>query len=208
MRNIRTHQEFSYQAFPEFGSEESDGGDLAPALPLWGSPANWFEANQSLEHLIRLHRTELKRAMMLARSIQVYLESIFVLMDDLCAVTCLFCPDPCCLNAKVWIDFRDLLFLHLSGQQIPQGQILQNLKQACRYCSPKGCTLTRILRPWVCTWYLCPAQVSNFHRKSLEVQENFNQTVKAVKAGRKEMEAEFIRVTVRQPAFLMITSFW
>jgi len=175
----------------------TDGGDFDPALPPWGSSANWFEANRSLDHLIRLHRAELKRAMMLARSIQVYLESIFALMDDLCAVTCLFCPDPCCLNAKVWIDFRDLLFLHLSDQQIPQGQILQNLKQTCRYCSFGGCTQTRILRPWVCTWYLCPAQTANFRQQSLDVQETFNQTVKAVKTTRKEMEAEFIRVTVR-----------
>ena len=175
--------------------QETKGGDFDPALPPWGRLKSWSEANQSLVHLIRLYRDELKRAMMLARGIQVYLESIFALMDDLCAVTCLFCPDPCCLSAKVWIDFRDLLFLHLSDQQIPQNQILPNLKQTCRYWNPGGCTLTRILRPWVCTWYLCPAQVANFRQQSPGVQETFNQTVKAVKASRKKMEAEFISAT-------------
>jgi len=195
LRNIQTHQEFSYQAFLKSESETPDGGNFDPALPPWGNSANWFEANQSLSHLIKLHRKGLKYAMKLARSIQVCLESIFALMDDLCVVTCLFCPEPCCLHAKVWIDFRDLLFLHLSDQQIPHSQMLPNLKQTCRYWSPRGCILARIQRPWVCTWYLCPAQRANFRLKSPAVQEDFNQTVKAVKASRKEMEAEFIRVT-------------
>jgi len=175
----------------------TDGGNFDPALPPWGSSANWFEANRSLDHLIRLNRAELKRARMLARGIQVYLGSIFSFLDDLCAVTCLFCPDPCCLVAKVWIDFKDLLFLHLSGQQIPQSQPLQDLKNTCQYASPRGCTLKRIVRPWICTWYLCPVQVANFRQQPLDVQETFNQTVKAVKTTRKEMEAEFIQVTVR-----------
>ena len=196
MQNRPTHPELSSHAFARSESEKPDGGDFNRELPPWGSVENWLEANQSLAHLIKLHRVELQRAMTLARGIQVYLESIFGLMDDLCAVTCPFCPDPCCLNARVWIDFRDLLFLHLSAQQIPQGQIRPKLKQTCRHYSPRGCTLTRVLRPWVCTWYLCPAQVANFHRKSLAVQENYNRAIKAVKISRKEMEEEFIRVTV------------
>lgn len=169
-----------------------DENEFNPALPPWGSAASWFEANQSLDHLIRCNRDKLGGAMELARRIQVDLESIFGLMEHLCSFTCLFCPDPCCLAAKVWIDFRDLLFLHLSKQQIPDGQILRNLKQTCRYWSFRGCTLSRILRPWVCTWYLCPAQAANFRRKPLAVQKNFNRMVQAVKNRRKQMEAEFI----------------
>ncbi len=197
MQNSRTYQEFSDRALPGFKSAESKGNDFNQILPPWGSLTDWSEANRSLAHLIKLRRVDLKLAMMQARRIQDCLESMFALMDDLCAATCLFCPDPCCLNAKVWFDFRDLLFLHLSAQQIPQSQIRLNLKETCRYHGPRGCTLSRILRPWVCTWYLCPAQVANFHQKPLAVQKNYKQTVKAVKVSRKEMEAEFIRVTVR-----------
>jgi hypothetical protein len=39
--------------------------------------------------------------------------------------------------------------------------------------------------------------VTNFRQQPPDVQETFSQAVKAVKTGRKEMEAEFIKVTVR-----------
>ena len=171
-----------------------NGDDLHAELPPWGGQAKWFEANRIIEHLIGLHRPELEKAVFLARGIQVQLLSVFPLIDDLCASTCPWCPDPCCMIAKVWIDFQDLLFLHLSGQVIPRAQLLQELGNTCRYWSPRGCTLTRIVRPWICTWYSCPPQMANFRKQNPVVQETFNHAVQAIKTARKQMEAEFIRV--------------
>lgn len=162
--------------------------------PPWGSTTMWREVNQSVDHLIRLHRLKLDRAVALALRVQIRLESIFSILDELCAVTCPWCPDPCCMKAKIWVDFQDLLFLHLCGQQIPPSQLLKDLKKTCRYLGLRGCTLPRITRPWVCTWYLCPSQVANLRKKSRSVQDTFSQAIQAIKAGRKEMEAEFIRV--------------
>jgi len=121
--------------------------DLYPYAPPWGSTTTWKAAKWNLDYLIRLHRPELDRAVNFAREVQFRLESIFPLMDDLCAVTCPWCPDPCCLAAKVWVDFKDLLFLHLCCLQIPPVQLLPDLKIKCRYSSPRGCTLPRITRP-------------------------------------------------------------
>jgi len=166
-----------------------------PAPPPWGSAVKWDEANRSLDHLVRLYRPELKQAIALAAEVRVQLKAIFPLLDDLCRTTCPHCPDPCCLVAKVWIDFKDLVFLHISGLQIPQAQLRPDLAQTCRYWSPRGCTLARIIRPWVCTWYLCPPQLANLRRQSPAVQKTFSQAVKAIKTGRKEMETEFIQAT-------------
>ena len=165
-----------------------------PYAPPWNSMTTWKAAKWNLDYLIRLYRPELDRAVNFARKIQFRLESIFPLMDDLCAVTCPWCPDPCCLAAKVWVDFKDLLFLHLSYCQIPPVQLLNDLKKKCRYSSPKGCTLPRISRPWACTWYLCPTQMANLRKRPLAMQNMFSHAVQAIKNGRKEMEAEFIRV--------------
>jgi len=155
---------------------------------------DWQEANRSLNYLIRLHRHKLSRTVSLAREVQVRLESIFSLLDDLCTVTCPWCPDPCCLLARVWVDFKDLLFLHLVGQQIPPSQLLTDLNSVCRYVGPRGCLLPRLARPWTCTWYLCSSQMTRLLQKSIPVQGKFNQAVQAIKTGRKEMEDEFIRV--------------
>jgi len=168
--------------------------DFYRTEPLWGATDTWKTVNRNLEYLIRRHGSKMNRAVALARDVQVRLESIFSLLDDLCAVTCPWCPDHCCLVAKVWTDFKDLLFLHLNGHQIPPAQLLSNLKETCSYWSPKGCILPRFVRPWVCTWYLCPTQKANLRQKSKSVQDNFSRAVQAIKTGRKEMESEFIRI--------------
>ena len=162
--------------------------------PLWGDTDTWKTANRNLEYLIRRHGPNMNRAVVLARDIQVGLESIFLLLNDLCAVTCPWCPEPCCLAATVWIDFKDMLFLHLNGHQIPPAQLLADFKETCRYWGSRGCMLPRIARPWVCTWYLCPTQKANLRQKPKSVQDHFSRAVQAIKTGRKEMESEFIRI--------------
>jgi hypothetical protein len=170
------------------------GNDFYRTEPLWGATDTWKTANWNLEYLIRRHGSHMSRAVILAQDIQFRLESIFLLLDDLSAVTCPWCPDPCCLTATVWMDFKDLLFLHLIGHQIPHAQLLTELNETCRYLSPRGCMLPRIVRPWVCTWYLCPTQKAKLRQKPKSVQDKFIRAVQAIKIGRKEMESEFIRI--------------
>ena len=164
------------------------------AEPPWGSKVKWQIVNRDLDYLIYRHYDALKDAVMLARDLQVRMVSIFSLLDDLCWVTCPWCPDPCCLAARVWIDFKDLLFLHLAGHPVPPEQLLSDFKESCRYWSPRGCMLPRISRPWVCTWHLCPTQKVNLRRKAPSVQEKMRHAVQRITAGRKVMETEFIRV--------------
>ncbi|QTA90182.1 hypothetical protein [Desulfonema magnum] len=169
--------------------------DFYLLAPPWRSPSEWDEANRTIRDLIRLYRTELDHPVKLARDIQTGLESVFPILDELCAGTCLWCPDSCCLKAKVWFDFRDLLFLHLSGQEIPPAQLMRDLKEeTCRYLGHKGCTLPRISRPWVCAWYICPPQMTRLRKKAGPVREKFNQTLQGIKDTRKKMEEAFIRV--------------
>jgi len=164
------------------------------AEPPWGSKITWQIVNRDLDYLIHRHYDALKDAVMLAWDLQVRLESIFPLLDDLCRITCPWCPDPCCLTAKVWIDFKDLLFLHLGGHPIPPEQLLPNFEKVCRYLSLKGCVLPRITRPWVCTWYLCSTQQANLRQKACHSQDKFSRLIQVVKVCRTEMEAEFIRI--------------
>ena len=162
--------------------------------PAYGAPTEWCESNLAIGHVVNLHHSKLKNAIGLAADIRERLERIFPLLDQFCSVTCRLCPDPCCIVATVWIDFRDLLFLHLSELPIPPAQLIQNLHQACRYLGYRGCRLPRLLRPWACTTYLCGAQWRNLRRQTETVQKNFDRDVANIKAQRLEMEAEFIRI--------------
>jgi len=170
--------------------QNNDCQDMLP----WGSGAAWDAANRSLDSLIQRNRMALDPVVILAQKVQARMVSIFSLLDDLCQVTCPWCPDPCCLAARVWIDFKDLLFLHLAGHPVPPEQLLSDFKESCRYWSPRGCTLPRVSRPWVCTWHLCPTQKVILRRKAPSVQKKLRHAVQGITAGRKAIEAEFIRI--------------
>jgi hypothetical protein len=116
------------------------------------------------------------------------------MLDDLCLETCPRCPDPCCLKASPWFDFRDLIFLHLHALAIPPGQTIKTMASTCRYSSKNGCTLDRISRPWICTWYLCPVQAANINVRRSHQKKGLLTAINEIKDTRKEMEDEFIKV--------------
>ncbi|MBU2487966.1 MAG: hypothetical protein KKA60_01110 [Proteobacteria bacterium] len=126
--------------------------------PPWGDPWSWREANRSLAYLAALRSEDLDRAFSLAARVRRNVELMGPMLDRLCAATCPWCPEPCCLSAVVWLDFTDLLFLHLANITPPPAQLRDRTPDPCRYLSPHGCLLPRLARPWVCTWYLCPTQ--------------------------------------------------
>ena len=163
--------------------------------PPWGTKPAWQEANRSIDHLNQRYSGKLSSVAALAVSVRVGLESIFSLLDDLCLETCPRCPDPCCLSASPWFDFCDLLFLHLNSLAIPFSQTIETPKTVCRYYSPLGCTLARISRPWICTWYLCSVQTANLNNRRSHQRKYLTSALNEIKAFRKDMEEAFIRVT-------------
>ncbi|ADK84052.1 conserved hypothetical protein [Desulfarculus baarsii DSM 2075] len=121
--------------------------------PPWADPAQWRDLNRRLERACAVGHDQARQA---ALALAGLLGQADALLDELCAAACPWCPTPCCLEAKVWLDRRDLLFIHLGGQSPPPAQLRQGRHDHCRYLGPRGCRLPRLQRPWVCTWYLCP----------------------------------------------------
>ena len=160
----------------------------------WSTPDGWDEACFSINHLLRLHIFRLNKALTLAKTLKIKMFSIFPLLDELCQKSCPWCPDPCCLKANVWFDFTDLLFLYLNNEPVPSCQLKTCSDDTCRYSGPEGCTLPRITRPWICTWYLCPTQTAILRKDRHFNPEFFNKTVQDIKTFRRKMETEFIKV--------------
>jgi hypothetical protein len=118
------------------------------------------------------------------------------MLEDLCLATCTHCTDPCCLKAYAWFDLKDLLFFHLNKLAIPPAQLMTDRKMTCRYLGVRGCTLERISRPWICTWYLCPTQVRVLRGDADRGKEVlFQRTATKIRVLRKEMERVFIEET-------------
>ena len=166
-----------------------------PPAPPWQTKPAWQEANRSIDGLIQQYADKLSPAVTLAALVRARLESIFNILDGLCIESCPRCPDPCCLHASPWFDYRDLLFLHLNAVATPVSQPIDVLNATCRYFSLRGCTLERISRPWICTWYLCPVQTGNLNSRRSHQRKDLASALNEIKAFRKALEETFIRVT-------------
>ena len=162
-------------------------------LPPWRKPDEWQEVHKTLTQSIGDKRKELARARILAQEIRRQLDTVAQQMDSLCLQTCWFCPDICCLKARVWADFKDLTFWHLSGQAIPLHQTISGLNQVCRYLGSRGCTLPRLSRPFVCTWYVCPTQVSRLQTDpEYDRWISLRDTLQSIKHSRQMLENAFV----------------
>ena len=162
----------------------------------WTEHCQWVEANHSVTKLIERHCQSQSKIVLLAEQLRIHLETINPLMDRLCQVTCRFCAEPCCLTAWAGFDFKDLLFLHLSGQPIPISQTRFNQHKPCRYIGVSGCRLPRLSRPWICTWYLCPTQMSRLRKKSQPIQKNYKQMMYLIKKVRADIEEAVLQMAM------------
>ena len=161
----------------------------------WPTERLWREANASLSRSLNHHRKQLSESIRLANRLRSHLLSIFPIMDGLCQRTCPDCTDICCQHAWVWADFRDLLFLHLAAIPVPDRQLVGRRGDHCRYASPQGCRLERLQRPFVCTWYICPAQTRLLSKQPAE-QAPLSVTLGQIKIERRRMEELFIKAVM------------
>jgi hypothetical protein len=165
----------------------------APLLPR-GATSQWKQAHQSLSFHLCRHPNAWENALATANVLETRLGTIFPILDDLCINTCPWCPEPCCQKAKIWFDFKDLLFLHFAHKPIALSPPLAAFEDTCRYLSRKGCTLPRSSRPWICTWYLCPVQTAILRKRDSRQHDAFYRIVQEIKGLRQALEEEFIKV--------------
>ena len=167
--------------------------------PFWpnngGAARNpqWQASNCALASLLAIHRRDLGRAIAVAVEIRRGIDELTPLMAALCNRTCRFCPEPCCISNTVWIDFRDLLFLHLIEEPIPPCQAASDPNDACPFLSHHGCRLPPRTRPWMCTQYICPAQRAILKRKGRPTAAALLGKIKRIGKKRILMETEVVR---------------
>jgi len=160
----------------------------------WHYPSLWREANRTTAYLIRKNADALTACRCRAVQLRAKIASTFPLMDWLCRETCPDCVDNCCQRAWVWIDFKDLLYLHLADVPVPAQQMLRRQGDHCRYHVSDGCRLDRSQRPFVCTWYLCPPQKRILDAWPIEKRQ-LSDMLDGVKALRRQVEDLFVQAT-------------
>lgn len=126
-------------------------------MPPWRDLDCWQEACWAVDHALDFHAGGLAGASAIAAEILAAIQALSPIMDQLCRATCPECTACCCRVATVWYDFRDLLYLRLVRLAPVSGQVRKTM-DGCSLLGSNGCRLPREVRPFICTWYLCPPQ--------------------------------------------------
>jgi hypothetical protein len=163
--------------------------------PPWHLRQTWQAANASVAYLFEKNQNRLKQMTDIAGHIYDMLLQLDAFYEPLCSQTCHVCQKPCCLSADVWFDLKDILFFHAATQPIAleSPRKLKNLP--CSFLSSKGCVLPRTSRPWICTWYLCPAQKQWLKTKQPCQLKAIENLTRKIGIWRKKLEACFIELT-------------
>lgn len=162
----------------------------SPHIP-WSETGKWQEANTSLAKTLAGHGHALAGLKEAALGIKQGILNLESLFSGLCSQSCPVCANNCCQRATIWYDFRDLLYLQLTGQKAPPAQTLSHDASVCRYLAKAGCLLERPVRPFICVWYLCADQKDLLDRMSPGKSKGLQHRLTSLKLARKQMEASF-----------------
>lgn len=120
-----------------------------------------IEEWQSLTESVRLSCAELQHSEGLHREvvnrITVLFHAIDREMENLSDTVCSTCVDVCCRRATIWFDRKDLIYIYLLTNDFPPDRVTRTKEGACCFLGDTGCRLPRMHRPFICTWYICPA---------------------------------------------------
>jgi hypothetical protein len=165
----------------------------------WQDGKEWQALTLFFDTIKKVNHVAFEPLYQRAEAIRKLFKTLSQPMDDLCAVTCINCRDICCKKATIWFDFKDLLYLYFAFGRLPGSQIFKtgdstDHRQCCNF-STTGCLLSRLERPFVCTWYLCPDQKKVLMSGDDVKGEVFMATINRIKGLRTEMESQFCRLS-------------
>ena len=164
----------------------------------WPTPELWQAANTRLAAALAAAAPHLTRVRIQAERLTAQMASLAREQQRLAAATCAWCPQICCLSATVWYDHRDLVQFHLAGLAPPPGQPRTDPQRICRYLGGRGCRLPRRVRPWICTWYICPTQRRRLRRDRVCPTPPLEAAVVQITARRRELAAAVEAVIGKQ----------
>ena len=160
----------------------------------WATDETWREAHQTLDFLFGSYGSRMDPVREAARTAGQNLEILFPVFDRISGLVCPTCTKVCCLEARIAFDFRDILFIHALGLDIPPYQLRRSDEESCRYLGVTGCRLPRISRPFICTWYYCAPMLEHYYQFHAKEQRRLTRAMTGAQTCRKIMEECFIMI--------------
>jgi hypothetical protein len=161
------------------------------------SSQDWERGVALIATTARSFPDRLQTCVSCAVRIQESVTTVSQCIEEICRKTCPVCTDICCRRATIGYDVKDLLYLQLAFNRLPQEQIFRISDKRgllCSNLSADGCVLPRTQRPFVCTWYFCPDQTRMLRKEDPGLLDTIDKTLHNIKSHRRYLLSEFTNI--------------
>lgn len=187
------HRQYTGGPLGDLSQDRGFPSGRSPANVSWPmSGEDWREANRALaESLAEISLGQYYRLRTLAENIAIGITLLDPMFDRYCLICYPRCDEVCCEKAEVHYHFTDLLFIHVLGIEPPPYQTRSKPGELCRYLSLKGCVLPRVVRPYLCTWYMCDLHLECFFAERPREQRRILSLMERIRRDKEQLAKEY-----------------
>jgi hypothetical protein len=125
-----------------------------------------LQFHKSVEDLFTHNGDSLKRVKDLAGGVALFIQKVDPFIQTHTKVVCPDCEKVCCVNKHAYHEHEDIVYLYALGERLPLYERDRDDSEPCQYLGDQGCTVSRILRPYRCTWYFCTPLLEHMQEAS------------------------------------------
>ncbi|UCE78797.1 MAG: hypothetical protein JSV13_09865 [Nitrospiraceae bacterium] len=107
---------------------------------------------------------------------------------------CAVCTGVCCMNKHAYYEHEDIIYILSLGLETPVFGNSGVDSDPCQFMGSHGCTVSRPLRPYRCTWFFCTPLLASMHNDSAVVYRKFIGSLEEMTRKRKDMLNAFIEL--------------
>lgn len=107
---------------------------------------------------------------------------------------CPYCGTVCCAMRHGIPEFADIVGFLSMGVNVPAYDLTRDLGGRCQFMSDTGCSLSRIERPYRCTWYFCDPLLKQIEIGPASHYRRFIKDVEELASARGELLSVFYNI--------------
>lgn len=144
---------------------------------------------------------DLDRVKKLARDLFHFINTVDPFIQKHTETVCAVCTAVCCTNKHAYYEYEDIIYILSLGLETPVYGNSGADSDPCRFMGSNGCTVSRLLRPYRCTWYFCAPLLENMQNDSAVAYRKFIGSLEEITRKREDMLNAFIELIQkdRQP---------
>lgn len=116
------------------------------------------------------------------------------------AQVCPYCATVCCAMRHGIPEFADIVGFLAMGLDVPDYDLARDIGGRCQFMDKTGCSLSRIERPYRCTWYFCDPLLKQIEIGPVPHYRLFIKDVEGLASARGELIAAFYEIWSRRAA--------